>query len=299
LAVLNASEQAYAESVEALRMGPYVDFPLVVGIETLSLCNAACDFGPDPTLERKGEVMPDSLIEKIFADLEAVNNRPPFRFNLARVNEPFLDPRIFELSEEINRRFPEAEHVFFSNSTPLNEANLLRLSKVRNVCYLNLSVNDHRPQQYERTMRLPWARTTERLDLIHRMKSQAVLTFPVVLSRVGDGSEADSEFLEWVRRTYPLFQGAVSTRGDWMGAIPTLLSLVPDVACTQWFKLHFLSDGRSPFCCMDSDAKWGVGNVSCDHAIHAIYNHVDRRRLRLEVNSRLQVDTCRPCPQLV
>jgi hypothetical protein len=84
------------------------------------------------------------------------------------------------------------------------------------------------------------------------------------------------ERYEQVRR-HLLFQAAVNVRGDRMGVVPGAIESAPDVACTQWFKLHFLSDGRSPFCCMDSEAKWGVGDVTRDHAIHSIYSHPARR----------------------
>jgi len=38
----------------SLKSGPYVSFPLVAGLETVALCNAAGEFRPYPSLERKG-----------------------------------------------------------------------------------------------------------------------------------------------------------------------------------------------------------------------------------------------------
>ena len=70
----------------ALRNGPYLEFPDVVSIETLSLCNATYNSCPYPALNRKGEAMPDELIEKILADIEGIENRPPFQVNLSRVD---------------------------------------------------------------------------------------------------------------------------------------------------------------------------------------------------------------------
>ena len=71
----NPSHRAYQDLVLALRNGPYLDFPSVLGIETMALCNAACEFCPYPVLERKGAVMPDTLIEKILDDIQ--NLRSP------------------------------------------------------------------------------------------------------------------------------------------------------------------------------------------------------------------------------
>jgi MoaA/NifB/PqqE/SkfB family radical SAM enzyme len=67
----------YQQRVLELWNGPYMDFPAVLGIETLALCNAACSFCPYPTLNRKGEAMPDRLIAKILNDIEDVKDRPP------------------------------------------------------------------------------------------------------------------------------------------------------------------------------------------------------------------------------
>jgi hypothetical protein len=288
----------YQAQVLALRRGPYMDFPAVVSIETLSLCNAVCDFCPYPSSKRKGEVMSDSLIQKILDDLSEISERPQFQVNLSRVNEPFLDSRVIDLSFDIERRFPEAEHMFFSNATPLNEQNLLRLSRLGRVAFLNLSVNHHRPEEYERIMGLPFARTQARLTLINEMKSSGGLRFPVYLSRVGDGSSTDAEFLEWARRTYPALSGLVTVRGDWLGAVPTKIGVAPDVGCRQWFQLHLLSNGRHAFCCIDSDGGHGRGDARHQHVIHEIYNHPEYRSLRDELPSRRGVSTCSLCPML-
>ena len=146
----------YQQRVLELHKGPYLDFPAVLGIETLALCNAACDFCPYPALDPKGEAMPDRLIAKIMDDVGDIHPRPPFKVNLSRVNEPFLDSRFWDITTEIENRFPEAQHMLFSNGTPLNGGNLQRLAKLRRVDFLNLSLNDHRPDEYERIMRLPF-----------------------------------------------------------------------------------------------------------------------------------------------
>ena len=291
---LSPNEQAYQRQFESLAP-TYLYFPSVVSIETLALCNAACTFCPYPTLDRKGDLMPDSLIAKILDDIGSIESRPPFRINLSRVNEPFLDPRIFDISLEINRRFPDAGLVFFSNGTPLNEKNLVRLAGIRNVSFLNISVNDHDREQYEQVMRLPYKRMIERLDLVHEMKTAGTLQCRVVLSRVGDGSPRDAEYTEWVRLRYPAFEASVSPRGDWIGAVSVPIGAAPDVGCTQWFKVHFLSNGKSPFCCVDSDARWGTGDAKTCHVIWEVYNAPARLELRMRMVSRLSIGICRTC----
>ena len=288
----------YQRQVEALQGEPYLDFPAVVSIETLALCNAACGFCPYPGMDRKGEVMPDRLIAKILNDLQEIEHRPPFKVVLARVNEPFLDSRIWDIIAEFETRFPEAEQGLFSNGTAFTAANLMRLTKLRRVEYLNLSVNDHRPEEYERSMQLPFARTVVRLDALHELKASGALTFPIFVSRVGDGSSADAGFLEWVGERYPAFSGLVTVRGDWLGMVRTIIEPAPDVACRQWFNLNLLSNGKEAFCCIDSDGRFGSGNAESQHVIHEIYNHPLKRKLRKELPSRRQVTVCRTCPML-
>jgi hypothetical protein len=165
-----------------------------------------------------------------------------------------------DISVDIERRFPEASNVFFSNGTPLTEKHLLRLSELRRVSFLNVSLNDHRPKVYEKIMRLPFDKAFARLNLIKQMKASGVLKFPVYVSRAGDGTAADSEFHDWVRTTYPSLSGLVTSRGERMGAIPGPLNPVPDLGCRQWLNLHLLSSGKSAFCCVDSDGRNGVGD---------------------------------------
>jgi hypothetical protein len=298
LSHLEFHERTYQASFLEIQRGPYLNFPAVISIETLSLCNAACEFCPYPGLARKGEAMPDRVIQKILDDIQGVSGRPAFEVTLARVNEPFLDSRVLDLSVEIEERFPEATNMFFSNGTPLTEKTLLRLAGLQRVSYLMVSVNDHRRDEYERIMRLPFDRTLTRLDLIQRMKDSGILRFPVYVSRVADGSAADGEFLEWVRRSYPALSGLVTPRGDWMGVVAAETGPVPDVGCRQWFQLHVLSNGKAAFCCIDSDGRHGTGDARTQHVIHEVYNHPARRSLRSDVLSRREVRACQTCTML-
>lgn len=57
-------------------------------------------------------MMPDALVEKLISDLGAIPVSHPFEINLSRVNEPFLDHRIFDIPARINERLPNASLVF-------------------------------------------------------------------------------------------------------------------------------------------------------------------------------------------
>jgi hypothetical protein len=57
------------QKAERLKAVGLVDFPAIVHLETPAHCNAACNFCPYPTLERKGARRPDALIAKGINDL--------------------------------------------------------------------------------------------------------------------------------------------------------------------------------------------------------------------------------------
>jgi len=262
---------AYQAYVARLRNSRYMDFPAHVHLETLALCNAHCSFCRSDRLERKGARMSSELIEKIVGDLESIPKDLSFQLSPFKVNEPFLDPRLFDILHLINRRLPNAEITLTTNASPLTDEKLERLTSVRNVCYLWTSLNECTPEAYERVMKLPFARTLARLASIHRAKVNCRLPFGVVLSRVGDGTAEDARFVRWCRRVFPLFEASVFKRGSWLGQVNQSADLVPDVGCMRWFDLSITATGLVAHCCMDGTPQHAIGNVATTHALE-IYN---------------------------
>jgi len=290
----DAGLEGYQARVLDLRRSPYLDFPAHVHLETLSLCNARCGFCPYPGLDRKGHRMSDALIEKILGDLTAIPRILPFQLSPFKVNEPFLDPRLFGVLGAIEAVLPQATITLTTNASPLTEAMLDRLARVRNLGYLWISLNEHRPDAYEALMGLPWARTEARLRMLHARCRAGALAGRVVLSRVGDGSPVDAEFCEWVARHYPGFEPSVFRRGGWLGQVDTETPAVPDVGCERWFDLSITSTGTVAHCCMDGRAAWPIGDVTTQHALD-IYNAPRYRSLRERALTRRQASPCRAC----
>ncbi len=293
---MNPQHQHYAQLLEKVRE-KFVDYPLKVTVETYALCNAACTFCAYPSLQRKGEKMPAQLFEKILDDLADRPGRSPQAFGLFQVNEPFLDRRIFGFARQVFDRFPKSKLNFNTNASPLNEKLTDKLLATPNVHLLTISLNDHRPEEYEETMRLPFARTVANVRRLHQLQEAGAVPFTVRISRVGDETSADDDFEQWARREFPLFEVIVLSRADWMGLAPETSSEVPDVGCQQWFQLRFLPNGREAYCCQDGDGHFGKGDVSRQHALD-IYNHPGRLRLRQRLPSRKEVAVCRNCAAL-
>lgn len=286
---------SYTDFLHELKVN-FCDFPQMVSIETYAICNAACGFCPYPNLSRKGELMPDDLIEKIIMDLTDIPAYHNFQINLSRINEPFLDHRIFDIARTINEKLPQASLVFFSNGSPLNDLNIEKLASLKNVSRLNISLNEYEAHEYNSVMGLPFDRTLSVLTALHSAKLNGPIYFPITCSRVGDGSDRDDVFKIWVKSNFPAFNVEVSNRSDWLGLVDGKSGKVPDVGCSQWFKLHFLSNGREAFCCIDAEGKYGKGDARKGHVLE-IYNSPERRDMR-QKNSRVDHDLCGKCPLL-
>lgn len=292
--VLSPQLAGYQEEVLAMRRSSCIDYPAHVHLETLARCNAACSFCPYPTIERKGAQMEDALIEKIVRDLCDIPRLHGFQLSPFKVNEPFLDHRLFDLLEMFQARLPNARITLTTNASPLTERKLARLAALPAVGYLWISFNDHREAEYERTMQLPYRRTIERLQMIHSAKADGRLAIRVVLSRVSDASPADEAFVEWVRERFPLFESSLFPRGGWIGQVKGDAAPPPAVGCTRWFDLSITATGVVAHCCMDGKAEFSIGNARHRHVLE-IYNAPEFRRLRETLDTRLAADPCRRC----
>lgn len=272
----------------------YLDYPSTVSIETYAFCNAACHFCPYHSLGRKGIKMPTEIFEKIINDLKAIPKELPFDINLSRVNEPFCDKRIFEFISFINHVLPQCHLIFFSNGSLLHKDNITKLSMVGNIKILHLSFNDHRPEYYEKVMQLPYEQTFQNLQHLHDMKAAGKIVFSINMKRVGDKTVIDQEFVEWSRKTFPLFSCSITEQFTWLGQHNRSIHEGPDVGCLQWFKLHILADGRNAFCCIDEEGCFGHDHVRDTHILN-LYNNPAKRRIRTHVTSRRELELCARC----
>ena len=177
----------------------------------------------------------------------------------------------------------------------LTEQKLADISAIKNIGYLWISVNEHDAEQYESVMGLPWARTAQRLSMIHQAASEGSLPFRVVMSRVGDGTFEDTRYLQWVAKEYPHFQAFVFPRGGWLGRVNAgTLPDAPDIPCVRWFDISITATGVVAHCCMDGHADYPIGNVN-DQSVLEIYNAPEYRALRETARSRRDHSPCDSC----
>ncbi len=269
-----------------LRRSPYLDFPQEVHIETLAMCNAACTFCPYPTMERQGDRMSDELIDKIIADLTQIPRHVPFNIAPFKVNEPFLDKRIFGVCAKINERLPNAQLRLFTNGSPLTDAIIEKTAAVRNVTHLWISLNECEAEAYEKLMGLPLDRTLARLDRLHELVTKGSFPHVVTVSRVTDGSARDQAFHAFVKQRYPAFRPFMIGEGNWSGQVqPRSQRRVPGTGCFRWYELSIMASGKVALCCMDGEGKHVIGDVNTQSVLE-VYNSPGYRKMRQFMFSR-------------
>ena len=288
------------QKAERLKAVGLVGFPAIVHLETLAHCNAACNFCPYPTLERKGARMSDALIAKVINDLADMPKDVYFQFAPYKVSEPFLESRLFDILAMANDKLPSARISLITNGSPLTEKKIRQLGDVKNLAYINVSMNFDNPEEYEAVMQLPFARTIERLEVLHRLHAEGVIRCPVRLTRVASNRNDDLSFKQWVGSNFPRFSPAIAPRHDWIGTIddPAGVAAVPDTPCHRWFDMSITATGVVSMCCMDGDAHYPKGDVNTQHVLE-IYNQPWLRELRQTLVSRRTTRSpCNRCTYL-
>ena len=288
------------KKAEGLKAAGLLDYPAIVHLETQANCNASCNFCPYPSLERKGTRMSDELIAKVINDLADMPKDVYFQFAPYKVSEPFLENRLFDILALANSKLPTASISIITNGSPLTEKKIRQLGDVKNLAYINVSMNFDNPEEYEAVMQLPFARTVERVEMLHRLHAEGVISCPVRLTRVASNRNDDLSFIHWVRSNFPRFKPDVSPRHDWIGAVdtPDGALAVPDAPCHRWFDLSITATGVVSMCCMDGSAQYPKGDVNTQHVLE-IYNQPWLRELRNTLVSRRQTRSpCNTCTYL-
>jgi MoaA/NifB/PqqE/SkfB family radical SAM enzyme len=279
----------------------YIETPFVVSIETLALCNAACSFCPYDTMERKGTEMSMELIKKIINDLKDIPADKPFLVLPYKVNEPFLDSRIFSIARLILDELPNAELGFITNGSAFTQEKIDNLLALERVCYLTISLNFNNVHDYENVMKISFHNTINKMDLLHQtVDSLSKRTFPIRVTKVSESLEKDTDFIAFVKSRYPLFSPNIVPRNDWLGNVETAErdSRVPDAPCHRWFDFSISATGKVAMCCMDGNIEYPKGNVTTDHVLD-IYNQTRLIDFRQRLPSRKDVALpCKNCTYL-
>ena len=287
----------YQSVLASLAKGPYLSYPLEVRLETHTICNARCRFCAYPSLQRRGGVMSDDLLSKILSDLRKIPAALPMRLKPFWLDEFFLDPRAADILRAIKTTLPQAKIAINTNGARLGPQEMELLAEVPNLVHFSLSLNDHRRSQYESAMSLDYDNTLKQLDFAHNWVRHNRFPTAVILSRVGDGSQADLEFSQWVAHRYPSFTAVVRPAGNWLGDRASAPPATPAVGCWEWFSLTVASTGQAGWCCLDAEMRYSPGNVA-QMPVLDLYNQPRLRKLRQETVQRSALTPCSRCGYL-
>ena len=291
-------ERKYAKTVSGMR-DTYLDYPAAVAVETVTACNARCDFCAFPTSTRTGERMDPGLFDKLLDDLSEIPPDRRFQMNLSGTNEPLSDPHFYDRCRAVEARLPGARLVLYTNGSLLDGRGREALVLLGSLERISVSLNEFDKGEYRRLMQLDLGRTLANLDGLHGAVAGGRLSSEVYLTRVSNGGGGDDAFREACAQRFPLFRVRVRPKSPPFGAGDGRPGRASSIPCAQWFKLHILPNGRSKFCCADADGTAGEP-VNLRHmSALAIYNLPSRRRLRERVAARGGVPECGGCERLV
>ncbi len=282
----------------------YLDSPMHVHIETLGMCNARCRCCPNAVSPRRTEKMADELFAKIVEDLKQLPQDRPLAISPFKLNEPLLDPKIFERMKILAQALPQAKLWLTSNWALADEDRLQQLANVPQLGYLWISLNTLEPDEYQQWMGLELPRTLENIRRLLALNRKRHFVPQVILGRVADGTAKDLQFAEDIRRSFFPFQEGVDyqigllPRGDWMGECPqgdwAAKERLAELPCARWFELSITCTGQVAFCCMDGLCRHPLGNVTQQNMLE-IYQQPAYRELRQLLPPRRLVGPCVGC----
>lgn len=301
----NLAANAYRNAFLVWR-NRYMDFPMNIQLETAGRCNAKCDFCPHSELDRKLEVMSDALFEKIINDAGMIPQSSPLNFFMNVVNEPFMDKKIFSRMQMLNDRIPHATIGMYTNMNVMPPLFFEKLSKIKKITYWNVSFNAANKEEYEKSMVIDFGRTVANIKrFLHENRMNKIIDGPIYLSRIGNGGEADSRFMEECKALFAEYDCGKDfipecrNRADWFGLVGAngqskVPSLMP---CYQWFNISIHCNGIVPHCCMDAKGEFPFGDVN-KNSLLGVYNSPHFRNLRENVISRDVIYPCNSCALL-
>lgn len=228
-------------------------------LETIAVCNAACQFCPYPTMKRKRGVMSQELFEKIIRD--AADIKLISQVSFQGLGEPLLDGKIVERIRLVNKLRKGWETTMFTNGSRLTVQKALDLEKA-GLSVLYVSLNAIEPRQRSEIMKLnDFNHVASVLDeVIERCRDMRVVMRVVVKAIVGHdwlAGEATEEFTRrWGHRAF------LHIEGNWAGQTWKMRRPRTDVCSRAVGQIMVLWDGRISLCCFDGEGEVIFGDLN-------------------------------------
>lgn len=307
----------------------HLEYPVMVAVETTNKCNATCWFCPitegskkPPAdigqliqlgkqknqavqaaapednmtfnlMERPLGYMDDGLFEKIIDDCR--------QFPLRRIEpylhgEPFMDKKILDRIEYINKMLPRTEVHIFTNGSLLTKKTVERLKEL-NLASMVISLNTAMPEKYNAIMGLDWKKTLANLERVaaeNRTNKKVADRF--VMRMTAPKETTDAEIAQFRKLAAQMGARAVivslhNYKGDINSERP-----VPQFPCYFVNDLDILYDGNTALCCMDHDGDYSWGDVKT-HSVLEVFNSTVAKRYRklMREDKRSELTPCNEC----
>jgi radical SAM protein with 4Fe4S-binding SPASM domain len=285
-------------------------FPMVIQIQTINRCNAACGFCPYPYtihLQAK-QIMDDALYSKIVE--ECVAEPDLHDFVPMSKNEPLLDIKMEQRVREFKSKAQPHQMVeLVTNGSPLTPARAQSLVDA-GVDLITVSVNAAREETYNKVMvGLSWKQVMGNLEALSKMELSKVNVYLRFVSEQSNRVEVKSFRRRW--KHFNLFTFNVNNRSgtvrdyemkvinydDPVARVKRIAGSHTYPVCPYVFSMvHVLENGDVPMCANDWANRDILGNVR-SQTIREIYNSPRMNEIReLMVQGRFEeIEACREC----
>lgn len=304
-----------------------IEYPVMVAVETTNKCNATCWFcpitegnkrppedvqeliklgkknsavetvdSPEITfnlMKRSHGYMSDDLFHKIVDDCKQF---PLRRMEPYLHGEPFMDPKLLDRIEYINKHLPKTEVHLFTNGSLLTAKRIERLKELR-LDSMVISVNTGVGDKYNSIMGLDWKKTLINLERVaDENKTNKPVAERFVIRMTAPKETTDEEIASFRTLAKRLGARAVivslhNYKGDIVDERP-----VPQFPCYFTNDLDILWDGNTALCCMDHDGEYSWGDVK-KHSVLEVFNSPVAKmyRQKMRDDKRNELTPCNEC----
>ncbi len=253
-----------------IRMPMSEDFPVYpekVMIQTISRCNASCEFCPYSYISQDHGQMSESLFQKIIDELQdhktTINNIMPYL-----MNEPLMDKDLLKKVQIIKEKMPQVSVHFLTNGFLLDENKTEQILESP-VDWVGISFFGIDPLLYEKSMGLPYEKVKNRVD--HFVKRALTVRGPEFVLITFFKWKMKEELVRnsiahWKNSGIERFnyhEGGISRGGNVPIIKPPKIKQIN--RCNSiWAEqmLHILYNGDVIPCCMDWKKRHILGNLN-------------------------------------
>jgi MoaA/NifB/PqqE/SkfB family radical SAM enzyme len=273
---------------------PYAERPRYIQLETVTKCNARCEFCPQNEIMRDPARMPEATWKKIVDDTRGLG----ITYRPFLTNEPFVDNRMPEIVRYIKQNDPTATVEFNTNGELVTEklgAELLEAG----VDIMRFSIDGLSRETYEPSrLGVNYDKVMERTQLFLKLWDEGGYRDKVFTElRMIEVPENRHEIQAYRDFWGPKCSEVLVTQlyqWPWTGQLRDDVVLKPCLKVLD--EMFFYSNGNATICCWDVHERAVIGNV-LENSVLEIWESYAASCLRAVLNDgrRDLVNLCSRC----